>query len=235
VPNPSLINDVLFKIVFGASNSEPVLVALLNALLGYTGEQKSVSLMISNPAMDKEYISDKGVVLDIKAVDRRGRWYNVEVQLQPTEGRENYFKRSLYYWSKIFVEQLQPGQSYSDLEKTICISLLDFHLFPDSEELHTTYVIKEKSTQRPFLDLLELHYIELRKFSLDKPHKLRTPFEKWLHILKFSELYSNPGSELPDNLQEEEGISMAIETMRKAYARDEVRELIQAREKARMG
>jgi len=110
----------------------------------------------------------------------------VEVQLQPTEGRENYFKRSLYYWAKVFVDQLQPGQSYSDLEKTICISLLDFHLFPETEALHTTYVIKEKDVNRPFLDLLELHYIELRKFSLDKPHKLRTPFEKWLHILKFS-------------------------------------------------
>ena len=54
VPNPSLINDILFKIVFGTSSSEPVLVVLLNALLGYTGEQKIVSLMISNPAMNKE-------------------------------------------------------------------------------------------------------------------------------------------------------------------------------------
>lgn len=232
MPDPSLLNDVLFKIVFGTSDSEPVLAAMLNALLGYTGEQKIVTLAIENPTLDKEHISDKGVVLDLKAVDRRGRWYNVEVQLQATLGRENYFKRSLYYWTKLFAGQLEPGQSYSKLEKTISISLLDFYLFPDVEELHSTYVLKEKSADSPFFDLLELHYIELRKFSIHKSTTLRTPFEKWLHILKFSKFYAQPGAALPENLQEEEGISMAIETMRKAYARDEVRELIQMREKA---
>ena len=45
----SLLNDILFKIVFGTKNSEPVLIALLNALLGYTGEQKIASLTIANP------------------------------------------------------------------------------------------------------------------------------------------------------------------------------------------
>lgn len=84
----------------------------------------------------------------------------------------------------------------------------------------------------PFFDLLELHYIELRKFSILKPRALHTPFERWLHVLKFSEIYAQPGTPLPPNLQEEEGISLAIETMRKAYARDEVRELILMREKA---
>ncbi len=230
--DPSLLNDVLFKIVFGTSHSEPILTALLNALLSYTGDQRIESLTIDNPALDKEYISDKGVVLDLKAVDRLGRWFNIEVQLQATLGRENYFKRSLYYWSKLFVGQLEPGQSYSKLEKTICISLLDFELFPNTSELHSTYTIKERSTNDSFFDLFELHYIELRKFALHKSHILRTPFERWLHILKFSEIYARPGTELPQNLQQEEGISMAIETMRKAYAKDEVRELIQMREKA---
>lgn len=41
-----------------------------------------------------------------------------------------------------------------------------------------------------------------------------------------------PGVPLPETLQQEEGIDMAIETMRKAYARDEVRELILMRDKA---
>ncbi len=229
---PNLLNDVLFKIVFGTSSSEPVLTALLNALLGCTGEQRIVSLTIGNPTLEKEFISDKGVVLDIKAVDRSRCWFNIEVQLQPTEGRENYFKRSVYYWSKLFVEQLEPGDSYSKLEKTICISLLDFDLFRDSAELHSTYVIRNKSTNEAPLDILELHYIELKKFSIHKVHHLRTPFERWLHVLKFSELYAQPGVPLPETLQQEEGIDMAIETMRKAYARDEVRELILMRDKA---
>jgi predicted transposase/invertase (TIGR01784 family) len=81
-------------------------------------------------------------------------------------------------------------------------------------------------------DILELHYIELRKFRPRKPQQLRTRFERWLYLLKFSDNYAGGEAALPDNLMEEEGIAMAIDSMRKAYARDEVREMILAREKA---
>ncbi len=229
-----LLNDVLFKIVFGVQNSEPVLIALLNALLGYTGSQKIVSLTIVNPTLDKEYLYDKGAVLDLKAVDGTGRWYNIEVQLEPGGPEGYHVKRSLYYVSKLYSDQLKQGQSYVELAKSIHISLLDFVLFPDSEKLHSEFHFREAETNTLLSDTLELHYIELKKFSTSKPHALRTPFEKWLYILKFSELYIQPEApNLTDNLLEEEGIQMAIDSMQKAYARDEVREFIRAREKAR--
>jgi predicted transposase/invertase (TIGR01784 family) len=49
--------------------------------------------------------------------------------------------------------------------------------------------------------------------------------------LKFSDLYYN--RELPNSLKEEEGIEMAIDAMRKAYAQDEIRAVIEAHEKAK--
>jgi predicted transposase/invertase (TIGR01784 family) len=52
--------------------------------------------------------------------------------------------------------------------------------------------------------------------------------------LKFSDTYALSDETLPQNLEQEEGISMAIESLRKAYASDEVREMIRAREKARL-
>ena len=69
--------------------------------------------------------------------------------------------------------------------------------------------------------------------SGDKPHELRTPFEKWLHVLKFGELYEGEPAMLPEVLRQEEGLAMALESMRKAQASDEVRELIELRLKAR--
>lgn len=234
MPSQGLLNDILFKIVFGVQNSEPVLLALLNALLGYSKEQKIVEITIENPTLDKEYITDKGVVLDLKAVDGRGRWYNIEVQLEPEGGREHYVKRSVCYLAKLYTDQLERGGTYGNMAKTISISLLDFVLFQDTDDLHSTFHLKEKTKGFLLTDIIELHYIELKKFSIYKPRELRTPFERWLHILKFSEIYAGPNGEpLPDNLLEEEGISMAIESLKKAYARDEVREMIKAREKAR--
>ena len=54
-----------------------------------------------------------------------------------------------------------------------------------------------------------------------------------MNALKFSDIYVTGDQALPENLQEEEGISMAIDSLRKACADDEVREMIRVREKAR--
>ena len=35
-------------------------------------------------------------------------------------------KRTLFYWSKLFTEQLNAVQGFSELKKTITIDILDF-------------------------------------------------------------------------------------------------------------
>ena len=230
VKHPGLLNDILFKIVFGSQDSEPVLRALLNALLDRTGPEAIVALDILNPGFDKDYLVEKGAILDVKARDQSDRQFNIEVQLNP--GLGDYAARSIFYTAKFFCDQLQRGQPYEDLRKTVSISLLDFNLFPEREQLHSTYRLWEPNLGVPLLDLLELHYIELRKFSLAKPQELRTRFERWLYFLKFADLFNAGEPALPETLAQEEGIPMAVDSMRKAYARDEVREMIEAREKA---
>lgn len=108
--HPGLLNDVLFKIVFGTHNSEPVLRALLNALLGLSGTERIADLVILNPTLRKEYLADKGAILDVKARDHRGRQYNIEVQLSAGI-RADYVKRTIFYLAR-FCEQLERGQSY---------------------------------------------------------------------------------------------------------------------------
>ena len=83
VKHPGLLNDILFKIVFGSRDSEPVLRALLNALLNRTDSETLVALEILNPGFDKEYLAEKGAILDVKARDQAGRQFNIEVQMQP--------------------------------------------------------------------------------------------------------------------------------------------------------
>ena len=234
VKHPGLLSDILFKIVFGTESSEPTLRALLNALLDLSGPQRIVDLVLVNPISEKQYIDDKGPILDVKAVDGANRQYNIEVQLSAGVG--DYINRSVYYTSRFFSEQLKRGDSYHGLAKTISISLLDFILFVPNEthchdSLHTVFCLKEKTDGFVLSDALELHYIELRKFKPSKPEVLQTRFERWLYFLKFSDTYG-ADEVLPENLAQEEGISMALESMRRAYSTDLVRELIEAREKA---
>jgi hypothetical protein len=79
--------------------------------------------------------------------------------------------------------------------------LLDFVLFKESESLHSTFHLREAQSGTLLTDIVELHYIELKKFSHSKPHHLRTPFEKWLYILKFSDVYALGDETLPQNLE----------------------------------
>lgn len=226
---PALMNDILFQVVFGTERNEPLLRALLNALLGRTGDERITHLDILNPHGDKSHVQDRGVVLDVKARDGAGRLFNVEVQV--TE-EPDYVSRSLYYLARLFTEQLVKGDPFEQVNQTIAISLLDYNLFPDVEDLHSTYRFYDVAHRRELSDVLEIHYIELLKFKKDRPATLRTPFERWLHVLKFGELYARDLEVLPAELKREEGVEMAIERMRQARASDEVREMILVREMA---
>ncbi|MBI4871702.1 MAG: Rpn family recombination-promoting nuclease/putative transposase [Candidatus Riflebacteria bacterium] len=225
----SLLNDIVFKCIFGTEQNTPILRALLNALLDLSGEARIVELEIQNPIHDKDRLLDKGIVLDVKARDSQRRLYNIEVQLSREPA---YVARVLYYVARLFGSQIQAGQPYARLAKTIGISLLDFELFSDQEDLHSTFTMYDVRHGRELTDLLELHFIELSKFRRDKPEELRTPFENWLHLLKFSELYGDESGPVPEVLAKEEGIEMLLGELRKLSASQQVRELIEAREKA---
>lgn len=203
--------------------------SLLNALLDYHEEQRIVSVEILNPELPKEHWKDKTAILDVRAKDGRDQLYNIEVQLS---SQRAYAERVIYYASRLFCSQLTPGEHYGKLKKTISISLLDFTMFADVEDLHTKFRFYDKAKQLELSDALELHFIELSKFKSDKPHHLRTLFEKWLHVLKFSEFYNDERVEIPTTLAREEGIVMAIESMREASASQQVREIMEARLKA---
>ena len=229
VTPPGLLNDVIFKIVFGTPQNTSVLRALLNALLGLSGSDRIIELEILNPMASTEYVLDRGVILDVKSRDAQGRLYNIEVQV----AREpDYINRSVYYLARLFSEQLSRGEPYSEIARTVAISLLDYLLFEDVPDLHSIYRFYDKVHDRQLSDILEIHYIELIKFQQNKPNSLRTPFEKWLHVLKFGDLYESEQTVVPEALVQEEGIDMALKSMRRAYASDEVREIIEARLKA---
>lgn len=225
----SLLDDILFKMVFGTAPNQALLRALLNALLGLTGKEKIAELEILNPLLDRDHALQKGVILDVRARDARGWQFNVEVQVA---GEPAFVERALYYLTRLFADQLERGDPYTRINRTIGIALVDFVLFKDLEALHSTYRMREMATGRPLTDVLELHFIELSKFKGDRPQELRTPFEKWLHVLKFGELYGDRLESIPEELKDEEGIVPALEQLRRASASEQVREILELRRKA---
>ena len=223
----SLLNDFVFKCVFGQEKHEQIAICLLNALLKKSGIDKIVSLEFLNPFNLKEATEQKASAVDVKVRDGKSRTYIIEVQVC----KDKFFvARTVYYLAKLYSGQLQEGEDYSKLKPSTIISILDFDLFEESEEMHNIFEFRDQKGMLCLSDIMALHYIELTKFSRNKPRHLKTPFEKWLDVLKFSEKYITMET-LPDYLADEEGVPMAVASLKKINADREMRQILEAREK----
>lgn len=96
-------------------------------------------------------------------------------------------EHSLFYWSRLFSGQLQGGNPYQKLERTVCINLLDFDLL-DTLEYHSCYVLKEREWNEILSDLFELHFIELNKIKdIKQSSEIKNQLEAWLGFIKHPE------------------------------------------------
>jgi predicted transposase/invertase (TIGR01784 family) len=226
----SLRNDIIFKYVFGHEKNEKILRALLNAILGLEGDARIGQLSFLNPMNLKEYLKDKFTTLDVKAKDLTGKRYNIEMQVKVGG---SYIARAIYYHDKLFSAQLVEGDQFTILKRTVSISILNRILFPGESDLHNIYRYANIKSARELTDIKELHFIELPKFTKEKPRQLMTKFEKWLYVMKYGERYMHNAEELPATLKTEEEIVMALDRMDEALSDEMVRELMEHRQKAR--
>ena len=224
-----LTNDTVFKLVFGNPANKRILVCLINALLKYEGKDKICEITILNPADDAEFMGDKTTYLDLKAKDRSNRHYNIEMQVDVPK---SWPKRALYYASKLYTSQLEEGEKFPKLRKTLSISLLKGNLFQETKKLHNIYRFRNDDDGSLLGDeLIDLHFLELSKFDKEKPRALSTRFEKWLHIFRFGEMYKDGAILLNESLCSEEGIKEAVQAMCNANKDKRARMLIEGHEK----
>ena len=107
-------------------------------------------------------------------------------------------KRSLYYWSKLYEGQLENGENYQKLSRTICINLLDFNLL-NHDKFHSVYRLKDCETNEELTDVMELHFIELKKMKdVNRVEEVKTKLEAWLYFI------NQPDSELVQELEKVE-------------------------------
>ena len=112
--------DFVFKNIFGSEKHPEILISFLNAILKPV--KKIVSVKINKNDLDKQFIEDKYSRLDVKATTSNDEIINIEIQLK---NENNMIKRSIYYLSKMYEEQLSEGENYSKISRTICINILN--------------------------------------------------------------------------------------------------------------
>ena len=223
-----ITNDIIFKSIFGREAHTPILIPMMNAVLGYSPGERITQADILTPFRFGEGVKSRSAVLDIHVKDGRGWRYNIEMQARYETG---YLKRALFYLNGLYCGQLVQSDLFDTLQRTVGISFVSFDIFPDTLGFHNRFRLK--SLDKDFsLDIQELHMLELSKFHGKLVESLTTPLEKWLHVLKFSLKYAKITTEIPAVLKEEEGIDMAIRAYRKTLADPDVQYMMHLREKA---
>jgi len=172
-------NDVAFKKIFGNEEKKEILISFLNAVLDLRGDREIEDLEILNPFQAPKIEGLKYTLLDVKAKDKRGITFIVEMQIEQVAGLT---KRFLYYASKAYVDQIEQGEDYPKLNQVIFIGILDFVSF-EGEDYLTRHLILNNNTRKQEIKDLEFNFIELPKFSKDEAH-LETILEKWIYFIK---------------------------------------------------
>ncbi|NMF05028.1 Rpn family recombination-promoting nuclease/putative transposase [Clostridium beijerinckii] len=212
--NPKV--DFAFKKLFGSEENKCILISFINSIISEENQIKNIEL--KNPYNISNYRKGKMTILDIKAVDEKGIWYDIEMQI----AEQGYYdKRALYYWSKVYSDQIESGDDFELLRKTIGINILDFNYLKE-EDFHNIYRMYNEKTKEEFSDLFEMHFIELNKFKKDYKD-IKTALDRWVSFL--NRAYEIDKDEIPKELGEDENIKIAIEKLDIMYLDKEEREI----------
>lgn len=172
----SLKNDIVFKVFFGKKGNEKYLISFLEALLNIKIEKVEI---IPEASLDFLSTEDKWGRLDIKATINDKEIINIEMQL---ENEHDMKKRTIFYGSRLVVEQLTKRDQYKELKPVILINILNFNLL-DLPEYHTeTVIVAKQNRDYEVITDIKYHFIELPKFRKAKP-RLSNILECWLALI----------------------------------------------------
>ena len=217
-------NDVVFSALFSAKNENLVksfISSILNQDISEIDMDKSTHLI-------KNFIHNKLGILDLRVKLDNKIYCNVEVQLND-EG--NMPERMLYYWSRLFGNQLKSGNPYDKLHKTISVGIFDFEL--DNLKNLPGYcskwkIIDDEGRKIILTDLFELYIIclpRLRKYSKEKI--LKDKLAQWMLFI------DDPKSaEVKEIMESNSDIKQAVQTLEEINDDEEIQRLAELREKA---
>ncbi|MDQ2730994.1 MAG: Rpn family recombination-promoting nuclease/putative transposase [Armatimonadota bacterium] len=217
--------DFAFKWLFGREADKAILIDLLHAILKPAAGEQIVDLEILNPFTEKTALDDKLSVLDIKARDAKGRYFNIEMQMV---GFPALFQRILYYWGKVYTEQLSAGEDYSLLTPTISICFVDSTMLPGVSDYHSHFEITDNIHGVLFTEDLQIHLFELPKFN-KSAEEITTGLDRWLYFLRHAQEMDR--SILPETM-DMPVIRQAMEALMAITQTDLEREIYEGRIKA---
>ena len=174
----TLRNDYLFKLLLGSEENKVCLQDFLECILDIpTGAITDLELL--DKELTKDTITDKTGILDVKL--RLKDETTIDIEIQNSWSAE-FIPRTLFYWSKMYIEGFKEGQAYTSLTRCITINLISqgFNL---NSAVHSAYNILEQHSYQQLTDLLEIHFLNLS--AAQEIDIQNTPVEKQQKLINW--------------------------------------------------
>jgi predicted transposase/invertase (TIGR01784 family) len=180
--------DLVFKKIFGDENNTDLLIDFISSVLDVPVNSITNVEIVDNEVIP-ESIEKKFCRLDL-LLKINDELINIEIQVN---NYHDYKERTLFYWSKVYSNQLKKGEDYIELKNTITINIVDFKLF-DCAESHSSFMVYETTRHEKLTDKLRIEFLELPKGST---YKSSDRLQEWFNFL---------------NVTNEEGLDMLEKT-----------------------
>lgn len=213
--------DAVFHALFRKGN-ENITKALIQDI---TEREYKIIDMDKNIIIYDENVESKNEVLDLKVELDDGEICNLEIQLA---NKKNFKERMLDYWARLYSGQLEKGDDYTKLKRTILIAIVNFNIKEFiNEEYHTKWQIREERNKELILtNDFEIHIIEIEKAIKSLKENKQDKIAQWMSF------FDNPNSmEVKVMSEENEDINEALEQLRRLSSNKQLREIIEREER----
>ena len=156
-----LLDDDVFKLVFGRESTKDVMIEFLNQVIP---DRKIVDLEFIDKEMHPVERDAKGVVYDMFCKTDSGARIIVEVQRRK---QPFYPERALYYSTFQIQRQVEAGADSYDFLPVYVINILNFKMdkHSDCKDVKTVYRLYEENSHRLLTDMVTFIFIELPRFN----------------------------------------------------------------------
>jgi predicted transposase/invertase (TIGR01784 family) len=155
-----LLDDDVFKLVFGRESTKDVMIEFLNQVIP---DRKIVDLEFIDKEMHSAERDAKGVVYDMFCKTDSGARIIVEVQRRK---QPFYPERAVYYSTFQIQRQVEAGADAYDFLPVYVVNILDFKMDKHDvgTDIKTVYRLYEERSRRLLTDRMTFIFIELPRF-----------------------------------------------------------------------
>lgn len=172
-----LTNDYMFRALL--QKNQKVLKGLICSTL-HKKPEEILSAEIKNPIILGNSINEKNFVLDVHVLLNNNTLIDLEMQVVKYD---NWSDRSLGYLCRTF-DNLNKGDDYITTKTAIQIGFLDFTLFPETPEFHSTYKLMNVKNHTFYSDKFILSVVDLNHIELATAEDKEYRLDHWAALFK---------------------------------------------------